>query len=273
MYKITVTSPPKGVDFGRIKEIWNYRELLYFFTWRDIKVRYKQTIVGIGWAILQPILSMLVFTLIFGKFAKIPSDELPYPIFAYSGLLPWQLFSRGLSEASASLVANSGVITKVYFPRLILPASSTISGLLDFSLAFLVLLILMLGFGAKPTIGILALPLFLVIIVLASLSVGILFSAVNVKYRDVRYALPFLTQVWFFATPIVYSVSIIPEKFRILMGLNPMSGVIEGFRWALLGKGQLEWGMVGLSLVVVLLLFIGGLAYFFKAEREFADVV
>lgn len=247
--------------------------MLYFLAWRDVKVRYKQTAIGAAWAVLQPLLTMAVFTVVFGKFARIPSDGLPYPIFAYSALLPWNFFSGALTRTVSSVVGSSHLITKVYFPRLVIPISATVSGAVDFSIAFVVLLGMMVWFGISPTWGVLALPLLLLLALVTALGVGLWFSALNVKYRDVGYVIPFLVQLWMFASPLVYPVSLVPEKWRLLYSLNPMAGVIEGFRWALLGKAHPDFTALGISVVIVVFLLLTGAAYFRRTERTFGDVI
>ncbi len=256
-----------------LRELWEYRELLFFLVWRDVMVRYKQSILGIGWAILQPLLTMVVFTLVFGNFAKIPSDGLPYPIFSYTALLPWMLFAQAISRSGASLVSSAHLITKVYFPRLIIPLSATLAPIVDFAIAFVILLGMMAWYGIVPTWGILALPLFLMLALATALAVGLWLSALNVRYRDVAYLIPFLVQLWMYASPVVYPLSIVPAQWRWLFGLNPMSGVIEGFRWALLGKTNPDFGMMTISAIIVLGLLLGGLAFFRRTENTFADIV
>ena len=233
-----VIEPRKGLVHLDLKAIWEYRELLYFLVWRDLKVRYKQTVIGAGWAILQPLMTMAIFTVVFGTFAKIPSDGIPYPIFAYSALLPWNLFANSLSRGGTSIVGNAQLISKIYFPRLLLPLSGILSPIVDFAISFVILVIMMIWFGTVPGWGVLALPLFLLLALLTALAVGLWLSALNVRYRDVGYAIPFLIQLWMFASPIAYPVSLVPEKWRMLYSLNPMVGVIEGFRWALLAEGK-----------------------------------
>ncbi len=255
-----------------LSELWQYRELLYFLTWRDVKVRYKQTLLGAAWAILQPFLSMVVFSLFFGRLAKIGSDGLPYPIFNYAALLPWTYFSGALSNASGSLVGSAHMITKIYFPRLILPLSAVISGLVDFCFAFIVLIAMMLFYQIQPTVYVIFLPLFLLLAMITAFGVGLWFSAINVRYRDVRYIVPFIIQIWLFATPVVYPSSLLEEPWRTLYGLNPMVGVVEGFRWALL-NGNAPGPMLWLSIIVSLGIFISGLLYFRKMETTFADEV
>jgi lipopolysaccharide transport system permease protein len=269
----TRLSRSRGFSGLRLSEIWTYRELLYFLVWRDIKVRYKQTALGAAWVIIQPLLTMIVFTMFFGKLAKVPSDGIPYPLFVYTGLVPWTLFAYSLTESSGSLVANQNLITKVYFPRLIIPLASVLAGLVDFTISFCVLLLFMLYYGVVPTIFVLAVPAFVLLAVLAALSVGIWLSALNVEYRDVRYTIPFLTQLWLFVTPLAYASSLIPERWRWVYGLNPMAGVVEGFRWALIGRTETPSLVLAASVPVVALLLIGGVYYFRRMERSFADVV
>src|SRR5947207_378757 len=230
--------PSHGWVSLKLHELWEYRELLYFLIWRDIKVRYKQTVLGAAWAIIQPFFMMVVFSLFFGYLARVPSDGIPYPIFAYCALLPWQLFAHALTESSNSLVANERLITKVYFPRLVIPISAVLGGLLDFAIAFVILLLMMAYYGVRPTWAIVTLPAFLLLAMLTALGVGLWLSALNVKYRDVRYTITFLTQFWMFATPVAYPASIVPARWRVFYGLNPMAGVVEGFRWAMLGKSE-----------------------------------
>jgi lipopolysaccharide transport system permease protein len=265
--------PASGWTEIGFRELWDYRELLYFLTWRDVKVRYKQTALGAAWAIIQPLFMMLVFSLFFGRLAKVPSDNIPYPIFAFCGLLPWQLFAHSLTESSNSLVANERLITKVYFPRLVVPIAAVLGGLVDFAIAFVLLLAMMIFYGIVPGLAILALPGLLLLAILTALAVGLWLSALNVKYRDVRYTINFLIQFWLFATPVAYPSSIVPERWRPLYGLNPMAGVVEGFRWALLGKAEPPGALLAVSVLVVLLLLVGGLYYFRRMEQEFADVV
>lgn len=256
-----------------LKEVWRYRELMWFFIWRDVKVRYKQTALGVAWAVLQPVLSMLVFTLVFARLAHVATGGIPYPIFAYCGLLPWQLFAFSLTESSMSVVANERLISKVYFPRIMVPIAAACAGLVDMAVSFLVLMVLFGWYGMHPGKAILALPLFLVMALATALAVGIWMAALNVEYRDVRYVLPFVTQFWLFATPVAYPASLVPARWRVLYGLNPMTGVIEGFRWSLLGRGDAQVTLVAVSAVIVVLLLVGGLYYFRSVERTFADVV
>jgi lipopolysaccharide transport system permease protein len=268
---VFIIRPSKGLVALNLRELWQYRELLYILMWRDIKVRYKQTAIGAAWAVIQPFLAMVVFSLIFGRLAKIPSEGLPYPIFAYSALLPWQFFAKALTEASTSLVVNERVITKVYFPRLLVPTAVVLAGLLDFGIAFLILLGMMVFYGITPSWFILFIPLFLLLAIITALGVSFWLSALDVEYRDVRYTLPFLTQLWFFATPVVYPSTIVPPSWRALYGLNPMVGVIEGFRWALLGSAPPDPRMLLVSSLLASLLFMSGLIYFRRMERTLAD--
>ncbi len=271
--QVLILEPSKGFFRLKLGDLWEYRELLYFLVWRDVKVRYKQTVLGAAWAILQPLMTMVVFSIFFGRFAKMPSDGIPYPVFAFAALLPWQLFAYALSESSNSLVSNQNLITKVYFPRLVIPISAVLAGLVDFAIAFGVLLILMWYYGIVPTAAIALLPLFVLLAVATALAVGLWLSSLNVKYRDVRYTIPFLTQIWMFATPVAYPSTLVPEPWRTLLGLNPMAGVVEGFRWALLGKAQSPGPLLAVSVAAVLVLLIGGLIYFRRTESTFADVV
>ena len=270
---VIVVKPSKGWISLKLGELWSYRELLYFLTWRDMKVRYKQTVLGAAWAIIQPFFTMVVFSLFFGKLAKVPSDGLPYPIFAYAALVPWTFFANGLSQSSNSLVGNANLIKKVYFPRLVVPFSSVISGLVDFVLAFIVLIGMMLVYGIFPTINILWLPFLLLLTLVSALGVGLWLSALNVQYRDVRYTVPFLTQFWLFATPIAYPSSLLSEPWRTLYGINPMVGVVEGFRWALLGTDTAPGPIIIVSSLVALALLVGGCFYFRRMEKTFADVI
>jgi lipopolysaccharide transport system permease protein len=268
-----ILQPSKGLVRLNLGEVWAYRELLFFLIWRDVKVRYKQTALGAAWAILQPVLTMVVFSVFFGRLAKMPSDGIPYPVFAFAALLPWQLFAFALSESANSLVGNQNLITKVYFPRLIVPLASVLAGLVDFAIAFVVLLCLMFYYGIVPTGAIVFLPFFVLLAILTALSVGLWLSSLNVTYRDVRYTIPFLTQFWMFATPVAYPSSLVPERWRAFFGLNPMAGVVEGFRWALLGRAQSPGPLLIVSILAVITLLIGGLMYFRQTERTFADLV
>ena len=270
---VIIVKPSKGWISLKLKELWEYRELLYFLTWRDIKVRYKQTVLGAAWAIIQPFFTMVVFSLFFGKLARMPSDGIPYPIFAYAALVPWTFFANGLNQSSNSLVGSANLIKKVYFPRLVVPISSVISGLLDFVLAFIVLLGMMLFYDIYPTMNILWLPFLILLTFVSALGVGLWLSALNVHFRDVRYTVPFLTQFWLFASPIAYPSSLLSEPWRTLYGINPMVGVVEGFRWALLGTDTAPGPIIILSSIVALALLVGGAFYFRRMEKTFADVV
>jgi len=268
-----ILRPSRGFLRLNLRDVWEYRELLYFLVWRDVKVRYKQTVLGAAWAILQPVMTMLVFSVFFGRLAKVPSDGIPYPVFAFTALLPWQLFAYALSESSNSLVSNQNLITKVYFPRLVIPIAAVLAGLVDFAIAFVVLLGLMLYYGIMPTAAVALLPLFMLLAVTTALAIGLWLSALNVKFRDVRYTIPFLTQFWMFATPVAYPSSLVPEPWRALYGLNPMAGVVEGFRWALLGKAQGPGPLLAVWVAAVVVLLVGVLMYFRRTESTFADVV
>jgi len=264
--------PSRGWVSLDLADIWDYRELLFMLMWRDVSVRYKQTALGAAWAVLQPLLSMIVFSIFFGRLAKMPSDGLPYPVFTYVALLPWQLFAKALTDASSSLLQNRNLVTKVYFPRLVLPFSAVLSGLVDFAVAFVLLLGMMAYYRMVPTVAVLALPVLIVFAVLTALAVGLWLAALIIRFRDVQYMIPFLTQFWFFATPIAYPISIVPERFRPLAGLNPMTGVVEGFRWALLGRAGGLGVEVWVSVGAVLVLLVGGLAFFRRVEKTFADL-
>ncbi len=294
----TTIEASKGWAPLNLGALWRYRELLYFLMWRDIKVRYKQTVFGATWAIIQPVVTMVIFTFVFGRLANVPSDGVPYPIFSYCGLLPWTFFATALSRSSSSLVGNASLISKIYFPRLILPLSSALAGLLDVAIAFVVLLGLMLFYHVPPTATIVALPLFLLLAVAAALAVGLWLSALNVRYRDVGYVVPFLTQIWLYATPIAYPASLIKGNLRLILALNPMAGVVEGFRWAILSGGGfhttrpshalfgvavadptpasapwLDIPTLAISTAITLVALAGGLYYFRRMEQQFADVV
>jgi lipopolysaccharide transport system permease protein len=265
--------PSRGWTSLKLGELWQYRELLYFLTWRDVKVRYKQTILGVTWAILQPFLTMVVFSLFFGKLAKVPSDGIPYPIFSYAALVPWTFFANGLNQASNSLVHSAKLLTKVYFPRLAMPIATLLAGAVDFVLAFIVLLGMMVFYGIMPTINVLWLPFFLLLALVTSLGVSLWLSAMNVQFRDIRYTIPFIAQVWLLITPIAYSSSLLPEPWRTLYGINPMAGVVEGFRWALLGTETAPGPIIIVSSLVAVGLLVSGAFYFRQMEKTFADVV
>lgn len=265
--------PSVGWVSLRLDELWAYRELLYFLVWRDVKVRYKQTALGASWAIIQPLLAMVVFSVFFGKLARVPSDGVPYPIFSYAALVPWTFFATGLAMSSQSLVGSANLVKKVYFPRLAIPIATVLSGVVDFIFAFGVLLLMMPFYGLAPTANTIWLPLFLLLALATSLGTGIWLSALNVQFRDVRYVVPFLTQIWLFATPVVYPSSMLDEPWRTVYGINPMVGVVEGFRWALLGSGAAPGRMLVVSSVAAAALLLSGMFYFRRMERTFADVV
>lgn len=268
-----VIEPRRGLLNIDVGALWQYRELLYFLIWRDVKVRYKQTIIGMAWVVLQPVLTMIVFTLVFGRFAKIPSDGIPYPVFIFAALLPWNLFASSLGRGGDSVVQHANLISKVYFPRLVLPIAGVISPVIDFGVAFVVLIAMMAGYGIVPGAGVLALPLFVLLAMLTALAVSLWTSALNVRYRDVGHAIPFVIQLWMFASPVAYPVSIVPERWRLLYSLNPMAGVIEGFRWALLGKENFDAQVAAVSAFAVVMLLVPAAIYFRKTERTFADVI
>ena len=267
-----VIEPQRGWAALELGDLWRYRELLFLLTWRDIKVRYMQTVLGIGWAILQPLLTMVIFSVIFGQLAKLPSDGIPYPIFTFTALLPWQLFAFALTNSSNSLVGSQSLVSKVYFPRLVIPIASVLPGLVDFAFSFLILLVMMVYYHIPMNARMLTLPLFLALALASALAVGLWLSALNVEYRDIRYVVPFLTLFWQYLTPVAYSASLIPEKWRLLYGLNPMTGVVEGFRWALLGNGHIN-GLIWVSLTIIIVLLVSGLVYFKRMEATFADVI
>jgi len=275
---LTRIRPRSGWQPVNLRELWRYRELMWFLAARDINVRYKQTALGVAWAVIQPLFTMIVFSVFFGRLAKIPSDGVPYPLFVLTGLLPWQLFSYALTQSSNSLVNEQRLITKVYFPRLVVPLASVLSGLADFAIAFVLLLVgiaAYIAIGAKVAFGLplLLVPAFVVFAVAAALSVGLWLAALNVQYRDVRYTVPFLTQMWLFLTPIAYPSSLVPAEYRVLFGLNPMTGVVEGFRWAMVGGPAPDAGMMAASIAMTTALLVGGLFYFRRLEIRFADVV
>ncbi len=270
---VTVIEPTKGWVPIDPRELWAYRELLYFFIWANVKVQYKQTVLGALWAIIQPFFTMVVFSIFFGRLAGIPSGDLPYPVFAYAALVPWTYFANVVSISSNVLVQHQGVITKVYFPRVMMPFASVVGGLLDFTIAMSVLGLMMAYYGVTPSIAILAVPLLILMAAATAIGVSLWLSALNVKYRDVRFVIPFLIQVWLFATPVAYPSSLVPERWRTLYGINPMAGVVDGFRWALLDQPAPSPGLLAVSIAVVLVLVASGLAYFSRAQQTFADVV
>ena len=271
--QVVFIKPSKSWVSLNLRSLWEYRELLYFLTWRDIKVRYKQTVLGAAWAILQPLTTMLIFSLFFGRLVKVPSDGIPYPLFAFAALVPWTFFANGLNQSSNSLVSSANLLKKVYFPRLTIPVATVLAGVVDFVLAFVVLLALMVFYRVVPTINIVWTPLLLALAFVTSLGVGLWMSALNVKYRDVRYIVPFLVQIWLFATPVAYPSSLLSEPWRTVYGLNPMVGVVEGFRWALLGANTAPGLMVLASAFASLLILVTGAYYFRHMEKTFADVV
>ncbi len=270
---VTIIEPKKGWVPVDLKEIWDYRELLYFLTKRDIKVRYKQTILGGLWAIIQPVFTMIVFTIFFGRLAKVPSEGIPYPIFVYAGLLPWTYFANAVSASGNSLVGSANLITKIYFPRLIVPVSASLAGLLDFFIAMLIMGVMMIYYQFIPGIGILLFPFLMALTLLCAIGVGLWLSALNVQYRDIRYAIPFLIQIWMFVSPVIYPVSIVDEKYRWILALNPMGGLINSYRASILGHIGIDWGMLGISTAIIMMVFLSGLYYFRRMERIFADVV
>jgi len=271
---VTILRPATGWGALNFRDLWLYRELIYFLTWRDLKVRYKQTLLGASWAILKPFLTMVVFSIFFGDLANVPSDGMPYPIFSFAALVPWELFSNAISVAGRSLVQNRHMITKIYFPRVILPLSAVLAGVVDFLIAFVILIGMLFYYRIPLTIYALTIPLFLLLALITSIGIGLWLSALNVQYRDIGYVTPFLTQFWLFITPIAYGASMVPEKWQFLYSLNPMTGVVEGFRWALLGTSQGAPGtQLAISFGVAILLLLTGFLYFRRMERTFADMV
>jgi lipopolysaccharide transport system permease protein len=264
--------PPRGWSPLHLKDLWTYHELLYFLTLRQIKVRYKQTVLGFAWAVIQPFAMMVVFSLFFGNLLNVPSEGIPYPLFSYAALLPWNLFAQGITLSSNSLVTDSNLVKKVYFPRLVMPLSGILPPLVDFAIAFLVLLGLMFYFGYVPTVRMLCLPAFIILAMMTALGAGLWLSAINAKYRDVGYVIPFLVQLWLFASPVVYGSSLLPQRFQILYGINPMAGVIEGFRWAILGTEPPGY-LIAVSAGIVIAILISGAFYFRRCEKTFADVL
>jgi lipopolysaccharide transport system permease protein len=271
--EVLVLKPTRGWSALNLRDIWKYRELVYFLTWRDIKVRYKQTILGASWAVIQPLVNMIVLTIIFGRLANMSTEGIPRPIFTFTALLPWGLFSKALSDAGRSMLSNRSMITKIYFPRLIIPLSSVMSGVVDFAIQFVVLLAMMVYYRFTPTLNIWTLPFFLLLSLVTALGFGLWLSALNVLYRDVGYILPFLTQIWLLLTPVAYSASEVPDQWRLIYALNPMVGVVEGFRWALLGSANAPGPILIISSTISLLLLISGMYYFRRMERTFADMV
>ncbi len=268
-----IIRPTKGWRFLDLRELWAYRELIYFLTWRDIKVRYKQTVVGVAWAVLQPLALMIVFTLFFGRLANIPSEGIPYPLFAYAALLPWQLFSRTITESTTSLVTNQRLITKIYFPRIIVPVSSVVAGMVDFVISLSLLILLMFGYGIVPSWHIIWFPVFMGLMMITAIGIGLWLSSLNLEYRDVSYIIPFVNQFWLFITPVVYPSSLVPQKWQFLYNLNPMVGTIEGIRWALFGTGTGPNIMLFVSTTISIIIFLTGIVWFRWRERVFVDVV
>ncbi|MEN6392385.1 MAG: ABC transporter permease [Anaerolineaceae bacterium] len=271
--EVIVLRPSRGWASLNLKDLWVFRELIYFLTWRDIKVRYKQTVLGAAWAILQPLLNMLVLTVIFGNLAKMSTGGIPRPIFTFAALLPWGLFSKALTDAGRSMLTNRSMITKIYFPRLIIPLSSVLGGIVDFLIQLVILLLMMVYYKVMPTAAVWTLPLFLLLAIVTALGFGLWLSALNVLYRDVNYILPFLTQIWLLVTPVAYSASEIPQRWQMIYALNPMVGVVEGFRWALLGTQAIPWNVLTISTVISLILLVSGAFYFRRMERTFADMI
>jgi lipopolysaccharide transport system permease protein len=270
----TIVIRPQRRLAGRgLRELWTYRELAYFFIWRDLKVRYKQTLLGASWAILQPFLLMVVFSVFLGHLAKLPSNDLPYPVFSFAALVPWTLYSAGLASAADSMVGNAAIVTKVYFPRLLLPLAAVVVPLVDFVIALAFLGLMLVYYGVSPSIGLLALPGFTAIAIVTALGVGSLLTALNVRYRDFRYVIPFLLQFWLFATPVAYAANLIPERWRVIYGVNPMASVVEGFRWALLGTDPPAVGTVLVSVAVAVVALLVGVGHFRRTERTFADIM
>jgi lipopolysaccharide transport system permease protein len=270
---VTIIRPGKGWASLDLAALWEYRELLYFLVWRDIKVRYKQTALGASWAIIQPFGTMVVFSLFFGNLAGVPSDGVPYPIFSFAALVPWTFFAQGMTQSANSLVSSQELLRKVYFPRLVIPTAAVLAGLVDFAIAFIVLLGMMVYYGVVPTAHVVFIPPLLLLALITSLGVGLWFSALNVKYRDVAYVVPFVVQFWLFATPIAYPSSLLPEPWRVVYGLNPMVGVVEGFRWALVGTDTAPGPMLLVSVLAAVAILVGGAFYFRWTERTFADIV
>ncbi len=268
-----VIEPSRGLAVLKLHDLWEYRELLYFLVWRDIKVRYKQTALGVLWVVLQPVVATVIFTVVFGQLAKVPSGNLPYPLFAFAALLPWNYFAGALNRSGTSLVNSANLITKIYFPRLIIPMAGVINGLVDFGISLIVLVGLMVYYGVTPNAAVLLLPFFLLMAIGTALGVSLWLAALGVQYRDVNYLLPFLVQVWMYATPVVYPASLFPDRWRPLLGLNPMAGVVEGFRWALTGSGDPPSLMLFVSIAIIAMLLVSGLMFFRNTERTFADVV
>jgi len=274
---ITYLKPAKGLAALNLKDLWDYRELIYFLTWRDLKVRYKQTLLGFTWVLLQPVINMVVFTILFGQLLNVPTGGIPYPIFSFAALLPWLYFASSLSRSSTTLVGSANLISKVFFPRMVIPIAGVLSGLVDFLVSLIVLVGMMLFYKIIPTWNLLLMPLFLLLALLTALGFGLWLSALNVRFRDVNHLVPFIIEIWKYATPVIYGSTLIPEKFRFLLGLNPMTGVVEGFRWAILGSKYVENFNPGplfiVSISITLLVLISGVIFFRNTERTFADII
>lgn len=274
---ITYLKPPKGLIALNLRDLWEYRELIYFLTWRDIKVRYKQTLLGFTWVVLQPVINMVVFTILFGELLKVPTGGIPYPIFSFAALLPWTYFASSLTRSSTTLVGSANLISKVYFPRMVIPISGVISGFIDFAISFLILIIMMLVYKIIPTWNLLFLPFLLILAMLTALGFGLWLSALNVRFRDINHLVPFIIEIWKYATPVIYGSTLIPEKFRFLLGLNPLTGVVEGFRWAILGGKYVETFNPGplfsISILITFVVLVSGIIFFRNTERTFADII
>jgi lipopolysaccharide transport system permease protein len=274
---ITYLRPAKGLAALNLRDLWDYRELIYFLTWRDLKVRYKQTILGFTWVMLQPVINMVVFTILFGQLLNVPTGGIPYPIFSFAALLPWGYFAGSLTRSSTTLVGSANLISKVYFPRMVIPISGVISGFVDFAVAFIILLGMMIFYKITLSWNILFLPLFLLLAMLTALGFGLWLSALNVRFRDINHIVPFLIEIWKYVTPVIYGATLIPEKYRFILGLNPMTGVVEGFRWAILGKNYADTFHPGplfiISIVISLIVLISGVFFFRNTERTFADII
>ena len=274
---ITYLKPPKGLAALNLRDLWEYRELMYFLTWRDVKVRYKQTLLGFTSVILQPLINMVVFTILFGELLKVPTGGIPYPIFSFAALLPWTYFATSLTRSSTTLVGSANLISKVYFPRMVIPISGVISGFIDFGISFIILIVMMLIYKIIPTWNLLLLPFLLILAMLTALGFGLWLSALNVRFRDINHLVPFIIEIWKYATPVIYGSTLIPEKFRFILGLNPLTGVVEGFRWAILGGKYVETFNPGplfaISIVIAVVVLISGIIFFRNTERTFADII
>ena len=274
---ITYLRPAKGLAALNLKDLWDYRELIYFLTWRDLKVRYKQTVLGFAWVMIQPIINMVVFTILFGTLLQVPTDGIPYPIFTFAALLPWLYFAGSLIRSSTTLVGSASLISKVYFPRMVIPIAGVLSGLVDFLVSLIVLIVMMLVFQIIPTINLLLLPVFLLLALLTALGFGLWLSALNVRFRDINHLVPFIIEIWKYATPVIYGSTLIPERFRFILGLNPMTGVVEGFRWAILGSQYVDSFNPGplfiVSITITLVVLVTGIIFFRNTERTFADII